>query len=401
MADLDKDGVPDDQDKDIDGDGILNENDKQPRVPASTSQAKPVGPSSPDAGQATTGVATTGIKLGFDLVTDGIPTTLVPAQIGAYITSLARTNPGAYKRIRASVESATKRKFNDPTLLGTWVEGLATDLYVSADPKAKNISIEQYLTSAAKVVPAGTATKPSVSTYLSTREQTDAEINAEYLKFFGVLAPKDVQDAYFNDLTNAQKASPQVTKRDASGAIIQTGGLGADVKQRIVNNMIAKGAGLDRQGKAGDFDVAVSTIKQQAADYGVSLSQDQARKYALSSITSGAGIDAEVSKIKEIAKGLYSPLAPYIDKGVSVKDLMQPYFNKKAQTLEIPEDAISLDNNEGQEVLSKVVVDGKLAPLFDYEKSLRADPRWRFTKNANEMASGWTLKILRDFGIAG
>ena len=401
MADLDKDGVPDDQDKDIDGDGILNENDKQPRVPASTSQAKPVGPSSPGAGQATTGVATTGIKLGFDLVTDGIPTTLVPAQIGAYITSLARTNPGAYKRIRASVESATKRKFNDPTLLGTWVEGLATDLYVSADPKAKNISIEQYLTSAAKVVPAGTATKPSVSTYLSTREQTDAEINAEYLKFFGVLAPKDVQDTYFNDLTNAQKASPQVTKRDASGAITQTGGLGADVKQRIVNNMIAKGAGLDRQGKAGDFDVAVSTIKQQAADYGVSLSQDQARKYALSSITSGAGIDAEVSKIKEIAKGLYSPLAPYIDKGVSVKDLMQPYFNKKAQTLEIPEDAISLDNNEGQEVLSKVVVDGKLAPLFDYEKSLRADPRWRFTKNANEMASGWTLKILRDFGIAG
>lgn len=401
MADLDKDGVPDDQDKDIDGDGILNENDSQPRIPASTSQAKPVGPSSPGAGQATTGVTTTGIKLGFDLVTDGIPTTLVPAQIGAYITSLARTNPGAYKRIRASAESATKRKFNDPTLLGTWVEGLATDLYVSADPKAKNISIEQYLTSAAKVVPAGTATKPSVSTYLSTREQTDAEINAEYLKFFGVLAPKDVQDTYFNDLTNAQKASPQVTKRDASGAIIQTGGLGADVKQRIVNNMIAKGAGLDRQGKAGDFDVAVSTIKQQAADYGVSLSQDQARKYALSSITSGAGIDAEVSKIKEIAKGLYSPLAPYIDKGVSVKDLMQPYFNKKAQTLEIPEDAISLDNNEGQEVLSKVVVDGKLAPLFDYEKSLRADPRWRFTKNANEMASGWTLKILRDFGIAG
>lgn len=401
MADLDKDGVPDDQDKDIDGDGILNENDKQPRVPASTSQAKPVGPSSPGAGQATTGVATTGIKLGFDLVTDGIPTTLVPAQIGAYITSLARTNPGAYKKIRASVESATKRKFNDPTLLGTWVEGLATDLYVSADPKAKNISIEQYLTSAAKVVPAGTATKPSVSTYLSTREQTDAEINAEYLKFFGVLAPKDVQDTYFNDLTNAQKASPQVTKRDASGAIIQTGGLGADVKQRIVNNMIAKGAGLDRQGKAGDFDVAVSTIKQQAAEYGVSLSQDQARKYALSSVTSGAGIDAEVQKIKEIAKGLYSPLAPYIDKGVSVKDLMQPYFNKKAQTLEIPEDAISLDNNEGQEVLSKVVVDGKLAPLFDYEKSLRADPRWRFTKNANEMASGWTLKILRDFGIAG
>lgn len=401
MADLDKDGVPDDQDKDIDGDNILNEGDDQPRVPSTTSQPKPVGPASPGAGQAKTGVASTGIKLGFDLVTDGVATTLVPAQIGAYVTSLANRNPGAYKRIRAAVESATKRKFNDPTVLGSWIEGLATDLYVSPDPDAKKISLEQYLTSAARIVPAGTATRPSVSTYLSTREQSDAEINAEYLKFFGVLAPKDVQDAYFNDLTAAQKASPQVTKRDASGAITQTGGLGQDVKQRIVNNMIAKGAGLEREGKAGDFDVAVSTIKKEAADYGVVISQDQARKYALSSITSGAGLDAEVAKIKEISKGLYSPLAPFIDKGVSVKDLMQPYFNKKAQTLEIPEDSISLDNNEGQEVMSKVVVDGKLAPLFDYEKSLRADPRWRFTKNANEMASGWTLRILRDFGIAG
>jgi hypothetical protein len=80
---------------------------------------------------------------------------------------------------------------------------------------------------------------------------------------------------------------------------------------------------------------------------------------------------------------------------------MQPYLNKKAQVLEIPEEQLSLNNQEGQEVMSKVITDGKLTPIFDYEKSLRADPRWRFTKNANEMASGFVLRVLRDFGIAG
>ena len=399
MADLDKDGIPDNKDMDIDGDGILNDRDSQPRVPASTSAPRPQGlAGAPGPGETP---MSSGISLGFGLVSDGKPTTLVPVMVGSYITSLAQTNPKAYKQIRSSVEAATKRKFNDPTVLGSWMERLATDLFTSADPRAKQISLEQYLTSAARIVPAGTAKKPSVSTFLSTREQSDAEINAEFRKMFGIVAPEDVRQEYFDDLTAAQKASPQVTTRDASGAITQTGGLGADVKQRIINKMIAKGAGLEREGKTGDFDVAVSQIKGAAADYGVAISEDQIRKYAISAFRTGAGVDAEVEKIKNISKGLYAPIAQFIDQGLSVKDLMQPYLDKKAQVLEIPEDQITLNNVEGQQVMSKVIADGKLLPIFDYEKSLRADPRWRFTKNANEMAMGFVNRIFRDFGIAG
>lgn len=399
MADLDKDGIPDEQDMDIDGDNILNERDKQPRVPSSTSAQGPQpSPSPTETGEMP---KSTGIRLGFDLVTDGVPTSLVPVQVGEYVVSLASTDPGTYRKIKASVEAATKRKFNDPTVLGTWLEGLATDLFVSADPKAKKISLEQYLDSAARFVPAGTPTRPSVSTFLSTREQTDAEIDAEYRKMFGIAAPENIKQDYFDRLTKAQKESPQVTMRDASGAITQTGGLGADVKQRIVNNMIAKGAGLERQGETGDFDVAVQQLKSEAADMGVVLTDDQVRKYAISAFRTGAGVDAEKQKIRNIAKGLYSPIAQYLDQGISVKDLLTPYMNKKAQVLEIPEDSIQVNNNEGQEILSKVVTGDKLMPLFDYEKSLRADPRWRFTKNANEMASGFVLRVLRDFGIAG
>jgi len=218
---------------------------------------------------------------------------------------------------------------------------------------------------------------------------------------FGIAAPDEIKEDYFNRLTEAQKSAPQVTRRDASGAIIQSGGLGADVKQRIVNNMVAKGAGLERQGETGDFDVAVSQLRAEAMDYGVSLTNEQVRKYAINAFRSGAGVDAEKEKIKNIAKGLYAPIAPFIEQGLSVKDLITPYINKKSSILEIPADSIQVDNDEGQEIMSKIMTDGKLMPLYDYEKSLRADPRWRFTKNANEMASGLVLKVFRDFGIAG
>lgn len=400
MADLDQDGIQDAQDNDIDGDNILNANDPQPRIPSSTAAPRPQGLAS--GSPTTTGTTVgTGIQLGFGLTTEGVPTSLAPVMIGPYVVSLASSKPNVYNKIRSSVEAATGRKFNDPTVLGSWMEGLATDLFVSSDPKAKKISLEQYLTSAARLVPAGTAKKPSISTFLSTREQTDAEINAEFRKMFGIAAPDDIKEDYFNRLTEAQRKAPQVTRRDASGAIIQSGGLGADVKQRIVNNMVAKGAGLERQGETGDFDVAVSQLRAEAMDYGVSLTDEQVRKYAINAFRSGAGVDAEKEKIKNIAKGLYAPIAPFIDQGLSVKDLVTPYINKKASILEIPADSIQVDNDEGQEIMSKIMTDGKLMPLYDYEKSLRADPRWRFTKNANEMASGLVLKVFRDFGIGG
>lgn len=401
MADLDQDGIPDEQDNDIDGDNILNEGDPEPRVPAATSAPRPQGLANQSPTTTGTTPTSSGIQLGFGLTTEGIPTSLAPVMIGPYIVSLASSRPNVYKKIKASVEAATKRKFNDPTVLGSWMEGLATDLFVSADPKAKKISLEQYLTSAARQVPAGTAKKPSVQTFLSTREQTDAEINADFRKMFGIAAPDEIKQEYFDRITKAQKASPQITTRDASGAITQTGGLGADVKQRIINNMIAKGAGLEREGETGDFDVAVSQLKAEAMDYGVALTNDQLRKYAINAFRTGAGVDAEKEKIKNIAKGLYAPIATFIDQGLSVKDLITPYINKKASVLEIPADSIQVDNDEGQEIMSKIMKDGKLMPLYDYERSLRADPRWRFTKNANDMASSLVLNIFRDFGIAG
>jgi hypothetical protein len=99
---------------------------------------------------------------------------------------------------------------------------------------------------------------------------------------------------------------------------------------------------------------------------------------------------------------LYPALTDSIVKdGLTVQDILQPYINRKAQVLEIPANQISLNNAEGQQLASKVITEQGLLPIYNYEKELRADPRWRFTKNANDEAATWLNTILKDFGIAG
>lgn len=401
--DLDNDSILDNIDTDIDGDGILNVADKNPRVsdkPAQPSSGTANNPPRPTFGMGGSGGSDSpiGLDLGF-----GLDQRLSAFQMGAYITGLAGSNPKKFQQIKNAINSALNTKYNNPATIGAAVQRLAENIQLSPDPLIKTISIEEYLNRAkASVV---SSTQPTAQVFETTKAQAKAELDAEFAKLYGTTASaQDVSD-YYNELVAAQRNNPLKTIRK-DGKITQVGGLGADAKQAILNKAIVKKSNIatskDSVAKlGGDFGVSVDSLRKTAADYGVILNDDQLKSYALSSITSKGGLDNEITKIKNIAKGLYSSLGSYIDQGLSVRDLLQPYMNKKAELLEIPVNQISLNNNEGQQLLKNVVGKDQLLPLYDYEASLRQDPRWRFTKNANETASSYVLQVLKDFGIAG
>lgn len=403
--DLDNDGIKDNVDTDIDGDGILNATDKRPRefdMPTSTgsqsqsgaSQSKPTFAFGGSSGSS----APIGLDLGF-----GLDQRLSAFQMGAYITGLAGSNPKKYQQIKNSINSALNTKYNNPATIGAAVQRLAENIQLSPDPLQKTISIEEYLNRARASV--ASTTQPTAQVFETTKAQAKAELDAEFAKLYGTAASDQDVNEYYNELVLAQRNNPLKTIRK-DGKVTQVGGLGADAKQAILNKAIVKKSNVatskDSVAKlGGDFGVSVDSLRKTAGDYGVILTDDQLKSYALSSITSKGGLDNEITKIKNIAKGLYSSLGSYIDQGLSVRDLLQPYMNKKAELLEIPVNQIALNNNEGQQLLKNVVGKDQLLPLYDYEASLRQDPRWRFTKNANETASSYVLQVLKDFGIAG
>jgi hypothetical protein len=403
--DLDNDGIKDNVDTDIDGDGILNATDKRPRefdMPTSTgsqsqsgaSQSKPTFAFGGSSGSS----APIGLDLGF-----GLDQRLSAFQMGAYITGLAGSNPKKYQQIKNSINSALNTKYNNPATIGAAVQRLAENIQLSPDPLQKTISIEEYLNRARASV--ASTTQPTAQVFETTKAQAKAELDAEFAKLYGTTASDQDVNEYYKELVSAQRTNPLKTIRK-DGKVTQVGGLGADAKQAILNKAIVKKSNVatskDSVAKlGGDFGVSVDSLRKTAGDYGVILTDDQLKSYALSSITSKGGLDNEITKIKNIAKGLYSSLGSYIDQGLSVRDLLQPYMNKKAELLEIPVNQITLNNNEGQQLLKNVVGKDQLLPLYDYEASLRQDPRWRFTKNANETASSYVLQVLKDFGIAG
>lgn len=341
-----------------------------------------------------------------------------PKKIPGYIDSLARTNPEAFNAMANALKriGIPVRKFTD---VGIAMSRFVANLKDDTNPALRGITLETFLAS----VPAKEAfatqkkgKKPVKQLYLTTEPNAAAEINDEFNKVLGVNATPEEQKAYYKQLIAEQKKAPMVTTT-LDGIVTQTAGFSADQKEALLNKFVAARAkkalgktvmvggtsieAVKPEQFTGEFIKNINAIRSYSNAFGVPMSDYDVKKAAITSITSPGGLDAQAEKIKGVAKGIYSSMAQFIDQGLTPQELLRPYIAKKAQILEIPEESITLNSSEGQQVISKVVTDKGLLPIYNYERELRQDPRWRFTKNANDEAANMVNSLLRTFGIAG
>lgn len=389
---------------------------------------KPLGLPTFDLGPST---AKGDISLGF-----GIEGTLpLSAEgISGYINGLAQTNPAKFANILKAVE-ATGIKVNDFTDVGTAIGRLVTNMKTDENSPIKSMTVETFLNSVNKSFKFGKVVQPKVPTeqyYFTSPEAAGAELDAEFTKVLGVNATDAEKSAFYKKIKKAQEDKPSVTT-SVDGKVVQTQGFSAAEKDALINEFVAvraKGAigttqeaapaTVDASGQisygkvktkydplagekfGGEYSAALDSLRASSSKYGVQLTDEQIKQAAITAISNPGGVVAEQNKIKAIASRLYPALTDSIVKdGLTVQDILQPYINRKAQVLEIPANQISLNNAEGQQLASKVITEQGLLPIYNYEKELRADPRWRFTKNANDEAATWLNTILKDFGIAG
>jgi hypothetical protein len=340
-----------------------------------------------------------------------------PKKIPGYIDGLANTNPEAFNAMANALKRVgiPVRKFTD---VGVAMSGFVAKLKQDSNPALRGITLETFLAS----VPAKDAfatqkkKKPTAQYFLTTEPNAAAEINNEFSKVLGISATPEEQKAYYKELIAEQKKAPMVTST-VDGIVTQTAGFSAAQKEALLTKFVAARAAR-AMGKAemvggtrvdvaapeqftGEFLKNINAIRAYSNSFGVPMSDYEVKKAAIAAITSPGGLEAQAEQIKGIAKGIYSGLAPFIDQGLTPEKLLQPYIAKKAQILEIPEEQITLNSTEGQQIVSKVVTDKGLLPIYNYERELRADPRWRFTKNANDEAANWVNSIMRSFGVAG
>lgn len=252
-----------------------------------------------------------------------------------------------------------------------------------------------------------TSTDSTPRASLSSKGEAVAEISDAFTTAFGAKVPKELATAFYNELRNLQAS--RTTKPVTKGGIdYVTQGVSAQERKNILDKYLKQYAvqqitlaeagdpkaiaGLQR----GNFGVTLTTLKNAYSDNGITFNSKKLAETALDSTLNPDRLKANINLINIQAKTLFPALSDKIDAGYTVKQLLSPYIQSRANILEEDADAIDV------KTLTGVAKDPKgLMGLYDYEISLRKDPKWRFTKNAQDSLGSLARDMTKMFGLAG
>ena len=249
---------------------------------------------------------------------------------------------------------------------------------------------------------------------ITSRTQTDQEIDDYFFLMLGRRATPSEKKAYFDQVNKEEKAALVKQTATAGGKTTTVGEyLDADDYSRI-KAMVLKPAikGTDLEGLTknnGKVAQDVQDIKEYASSFGIRLDTKQALDKVMGVFTPSGKTDLDSAKntIKSMAKGFYGNISGLIDEGVKPSDIANQYAYFKGKLLGVPDNSISIFDEDIQAAMSNRDATGAqkagVMSIKDYEKLLRTSPKtkeaWLKSPGAREEASGYALEILRSFGL--
>jgi hypothetical protein len=239
---------------------------------------------------------------------------------------------------------------------------------------------------------------------VSTVGEAVAEFTTAFTNMFGADAPKALTTAFTKELQALQMS--RSTKRGGKDENIIYQGVSPQERANILNKYLTTHAknitGAAKLGdvkaqaalQKGNFGITYTTLKNAYADNGIPFNEDSLLKITTESAITPDRLKSNINLINLQAKTYFPALADKIDKGYTVKQLLSPYLQTRANILE--EDADAIDLKE----LQSIAKDPKgLVGLYDYEISLRKDPKWRYTKNAQDSLGSLARDLTKMFGL--
>lgn len=157
----------------------------------------------------------------------------------------------------------------------------------------------------------------------------------------------------------------------------------------------------DNGGLFGLAGKAEDQLKALAGANGISMSPDWYQQKARSVLMDDADITEFEGLIREQAAMTYGGWADRIRAGENVRDLASPYVQSMSRVLEIPENNVSLQDPTLRKAITNTTQTGDpaVSPLWQFEKDLRSDTRWKTTKNAQQTAAESGMDVLKQWGL--
>ena len=231
--------------------------------------------------------------------------------------------------------------------------------------------------------------------------------NADSIRKLAILNATDPA-TYNQNLANAAgkiraMASQMGRSVDADTLALQA--LSYNWDDEVIRHNVGSGALVNEEGRpgalAGDAGQILTHMSKLTTDFGVPASQDWMNQWVTRIQSGQDSIDGFESLVKARAKAQFPHLANQIDGGMTVRDIADPYIASYAQTLEVPETAVTMKDPAIQQALQTKNPDGTFStkPMYEFVRQLKEDPRWDNTKNATDEAYRFTNRLGKDMGF--
>ena len=150
----------------------------------------------------------------------------------------------------------------------------------------------------------------------------------------------------------------------------------------------------------GTIGSSVDNIKRQALNYGIAIDNNYLDTIQRSLLDPTDGRDQQyyLNEMKAQAMDLYKPFASSLKEGRSLYEVTNSYRNQMATLLEVDS-----TNVTWKDLMAKVVdpTTGNARTFADFNKQVKQDPLWQYTKNAKETYSNTALDLMKQFGFMG
>jgi hypothetical protein len=235
------------------------------------------------------------------------------------------------------------------------------------------------------------------------------EINDYMVDALGREATQEEKDAYYKQINAAElkSAVETVTVRDATGKITKTTRTGdkitTDERLNALNTIVIKAlSGTDagellKSAKGSQVAVQIAALQKAGAEYGQPLSAGEALKYVIEGGTEKDALKKQTERMRLNAMTMYGNLKDHIRDGGNVKDIADQYALIKAKKLGI---AVT-DAFNDKDVKTALTKEGGLMSTAEFARQMQANPLWRQTDEARDVASDFANTILKSFGFMG
>ncbi len=199
----------------------------------------------------------------------------------------------------------------------------------------------------------------------------------------------------------ASKLGASITPADAIhlAAAYLASGWNSDQLQKALTQYINFDANGALGGTSGDNEM---TLRSLAADNGVTVSNNWLLNVAKGISNETTSLEDAEGYIRQQAEKLYPSYSNLIKAGQNLSDLAAPYATDYQNILEVGPGSTSLYNSTMQKALQYKDAAGQNAtmPLWQFDQTLRNDPRWLQTQNAQNTTMSTAHSILQNFGFA-